>query len=226
MKDLIAACSWSSGKDSCLALYNALKQGVRVKYLFNFISAEYQRVSFHGARKELVNLQSESIGIPLIQRETTRENYEEVFKNTLREIKEKGVNKIVRGDIFLLDLKDWVQNMCDGQDMGVISPIWNKPALKLLNEFIGYGFKAVITSCQANKLNEEWIGRIIDEAFIKDIQAIEGVDPCGENGEFHSFVFDGPIFNKKIEILKTEKVFREGYWFLDLQEYNLKSKEK
>ena len=224
MSDLICACSWSSGKDSCLALYKALLQGYKIKYLFNFISAEYKRVSFHGAKAELVNLQSPALGIPLFQRETTRDNYEQIFKKTLQELKQQNINQIVRGDIHLIDLQDWVTNICTSEGLNVISPLWQKPTEVLLSEFINTGFKAVVTSLQANKLNQKWTGQIIDERFTDHLKSIGDVDLCGENGEYHTFVFDGPIFNQRIAIQKTDKVFREGYWFLDIQDYKLEPK--
>jgi diphthine-ammonia ligase len=226
MLEQTAACSWSSGKDSCLALYKALQQDYQVKYLFNFISKEYGRVSFHGTKDNLVHLQSEAIGIPLIQKETTRDNYEEVFLQTLRDIKQKeGVSQIVRGDIYLQDLSDWVKNQCDKAGLELISPIWHEPTEVLLGEFISSGFKAVLTCAQADKLGKEWVGRLIDRDFLDEIKKVPGVDICGEKGEYHSFVFDGPIFGKKINITKTEKVFINGFWFLDIQEYSLKPKE-
>ena len=226
MQDKVAACSWSSGKDSCLALYRAIQAGYQVKYLMNFISKEFKRVAFHGAPAKLVDFQSEALGIPLLQRETSKDNYEEVFRNTLRELKTKNIHQLVRGDIHLQDLQDWVENVCSGEGVNVISPIWHNPTEELLKEFVTLGFKSVLTSTQAEKLNESWIGRTIDEEFIEDMKRIKGVDICGENGEFHSFVYDGPIFSKRINITKTGKVLINGYWFLDIQEYQLTSKEK
>ena len=224
MQEKIAACSWSSGKDSCLALYRAIQSGGKIKYLMNFISREYQRVAFHGAPAELVDFQSQALGIPLLQRETTKDNYEEVFRKTLRELKKNGICQLVRGDIFLIDLRDWVEDVCASEGMGVISPIWGDSSEDLLREFVGIGFKSVLTSAQAEKLNKDWVGRTIDEKFIEDLKSVPGVDLCGENGEFHSFVYDGPIFKKHIDITKTDKVLINGYWFLDIQEYKLKDK--
>jgi diphthine-ammonia ligase len=226
LENLTAACSWSSGKDSCLALYRAMQSGVEIKYLMNFISREYQRVSFHGAPAKLVHFQSQALGIPLIQRETTKDNYEEIFRKTLAELKERNIHQLVRGDIFLLDLRDWVENICASEGMSVISPIWGIQGEILLREFVNLGFKAVLTSTQAEKLNKDWVGRIIDDKFIEDLKAVPNVDLCGENGEFHSFVYDGPIFRKRIDITKTDKVLINGYWFLDIQKYKLAGKEK
>lgn len=224
MQEKVAACSWSSGKDSCLALYRAMRSGFKVSCLMNFISQEYQRVAFHGAPARLVDFQSEALGIPLLQRETTKDNYEAVFRKTLSELKKMGIHQLVRGDIFLIDLRDWVEDICSGEGIGVISPIWGNPSEDLLREFVGLGFKSVLTSVQAEKLNQSWVGRTIDEKFIEDLKSVPNVDLCGENGEFHSFVYDGPIFSKRIDITKTDKVLINGYWFLDIQEYKLKDK--
>jgi len=224
LSDLVAACSWSSGKDSCLALYRAIRSGFQIKYLVNFISHEYQRVAFHGAPAELVDFQSQALGIPLLQRETTKDNYEAVFRKTLVELKKRNIHQLVRGDIFLLDLRDWVENICASEGIGVISPIWGNPGEDLLREFVSLGFKAVLTSAQAEKLNENWVGRAIDEKFIEDLKSVPNVDLCGENGEFHTFVYDGPIFNRRINITKTDKVLINGFWFLDIQEYKFNDK--
>ncbi|RJP28833.1 MAG: diphthine--ammonia ligase [Candidatus Omnitrophota bacterium] len=220
------ACSWSSGKDSCLSLFKAQQQGYKVDYLFNFISEEYRRVTFHGAKAELVKLQADSLGVELVQKTTNERNYEEVFRNTLSELKSYGVGQIIRGDIYLQDLKDWVQNMCQAQDLGVISPIWHQDTKSVLNELVDFGFKAIVTSAQAKKLQKDWIGRVIDKQFIADIEKISDVDICGEMGEFHSFVFDGPNFKNRIEITKTDKLFIKEYWFLDIQEYKIIEKEQ
>lgn len=225
MQENIAACSWSSGKDSCLALYRAIKSGVAVKCLMNFISREYQRVSFHGAPAELVQLQAQALDIALLQRETTKDNYEKVFRQTLSELKTMGIRRLVRGDIFLIDLRDWVEDVCSQEEMSVVSPIWGRPPEELLREFIGLGFKSIITSADAKKLNNSWIGRTIDEKFIQDLKAVSGVDLCGENGEYHSFVYDGPLFKKRIELTRTDKVQIGGYHFLDIQKYKIVDKE-
>ncbi len=224
MQEKVAACSWSSGKDSCLALYRAMRSGFKVSCLMNFISREYQRVAFHGAPARLVNFQSEALGIPLLQKETMKDNYEAVFRKTLSELKKMGIHQLVRGDIFLIDLRDWVEDICSSEGIGVISPIWENPSEDLLREFVGLGFKSVLTSAQAEKLNQSWVGRTIDEKFIEDLKSVPNVDLCGENGEFHSFVYDGPIFSKRIDITKTNKVLINGYWFLDIQEYKLRDK--
>ncbi|MBM3254978.1 MAG: diphthine--ammonia ligase [Candidatus Omnitrophica bacterium] len=224
MKQGRTACFWSSGKDSCISLYKALAAGEEISYLLNFISQEYRRVSFHGAQAEIVRGQADSIGIPLLQRETTMDNYEAVFLQAMEELKEMGVSSIVRGDIYLQDLRDWVEEKCASRGMKVISPIWHLPAEKLIHEFVDCGFKAVITSADAAKLDRSFTGRAIDKSCIADLKAIAGVDICGEKGEYHSFVFDGPIFKRYIEILESETILMKGYWFLNIKRYAIRAK--
>ncbi|MCM8758040.1 MAG: diphthine--ammonia ligase [Candidatus Omnitrophica bacterium] len=226
MADRVAACSWSSGKDSCLALYRVMQNGYRIAYIFNFISHEYGRVSFHGTKSDLVQLQSEALGIPLIQKETTKDTYEDVFRKTLQELKRMNINQIIRGDIYLQDLQKWVENICNSEGFKVISPLWGESTPRLLNNFVNLGFKAIVTSIQADKLDESWLGRTIDKNFIKDLQTIKDVDICGEKGEYHTFVYDGPIFNKRINIKKTKKLLINNFWFLDIQEYSFEKKER
>lgn len=228
MSNLIAACSWSSGKDSCFACYKALQQGYSVAYLMNFISQEYERVSFHGVVKDLVKMQSESIGIPLLQKQVPPpryEKYEQTFRETLGFLKLKGIKILVAGDIFLLDCRNWVENICQQEGFKVVEPLWQISSKEILSDFVKAGFKAIVTATQAKLLNQDWIGRIIDENFIQDLEKIKGIDLCGENGEYHTFVFDGPIFKKHIEILETDKIKREDYWFLDIKKYKLSKRE-
>lgn len=226
MSELRAACSWSSGKDSCLACYKAIRGGYKIDYLMNFISQEFKRVSFHGVESELVQLQAQAMGIPLLQREVIKAEgaYEKVFRESLRFLKVDGVKSIIAGDIFLLDVQNWVERICKEEGLEAVEPLWEIPSREVLTEFINAGFKAIVTATRAELLNENWIGRVIDEKFMEDLAKIEGADLCGENGEYHTFVFDGPNFEKRIEIRKTEKVLRNNHWFLDIQEYILEPK--
>lgn len=218
--------SWSGGKDSCFACYKAMQQGYEVKYLLNFITREYKRCCFHGTEAKLLKLQAEAVGIELVQKEVTAdmEEYEKEFKEAVSELKAKGIKKMVFGDIFLLDQINWVERVC--KDLGIepIEPLWNIPPEKVAQEFIDIGFKTIIVSCQAEKLPREFIGKSFDWDLIEELKK-RGVCPCGENGEFHTFVVDGPMFKKRIEITKSQTILKEGfwkYWFLDIQDYVLK----
>jgi diphthine-ammonia ligase len=219
MQKVIA--TWSGGKDSCFAAYKAIQQGYEIEYIANTISKEYKRVRFHGLSAEIIKKQSEAIGIPLLQQETTPENYEEEFKANLQKGLSKDIAGIVFGDIHLKDCFAWANKVSTSLGVKVIEPLWNMPQEQILKDFIKAGFEAVIVSTQANILGKEWIGRRIDSQFLEDIKALKNVDICGENGEYHTLVLDGPIFKMRLEIEKSEPILREGYWFLDIQKYQV-----
>ncbi len=223
MDNLAVVSSWSGGKDSCLACYRAMQQGYKVKYLVNFISRESQRGCFHGIEQKLLQLQAELIGIPLVQKEVTADmkEYEKEFKAAVSELKDTGIEGMVFGDIYLDEHKDWVERVC--QDIGItsIEPLWNNSPAVLLEEFISLGFKAIVVSAQADKFSQDFVGREVNKELLQELQA-RNICPCGENGEFHTLVVDGPIFKRKIEILESEPVLKEGfwkYWFLDIKKY-------
>ena len=223
MDNLAVISSWSGGKDSCLACYKAIQQGYRVDYLLNFISREHKRCCFHGIDAALVKLQAELIGIPLVQKEVTADmqKYEEEFKEAVVALKEEGINKMVFGDIFLLDRINWVQRVCKEIDITPIVPLWNTKPEHIIEEFIDCGFKALVVSCQADKFSDDFIGRSIEKDMIMELNA-KNICPCGENGEFHTLVIDGPLFKRGIKILESEVVLKEGFWkyrFLDIKKY-------
>jgi len=224
MDHLEAISAWSGGKDSCLACYKAIKKGIDIKYLLNFISRESKRGCFHGIESSLLQLQAKLIGIPLVQKETTADmkKYEEEFKEAVNALKSDKIKNMVFGDIFLLDHMNWVERVCNDLKITAIEPLWNNKPDDIVNEFIDLGFKAIVVSCQAEKLGKEFIGRQIDRPLIKEFKE-RGVCPCGENGEFHTLVVDGPIFKRRIEILESEPILKEGFWqhwFLDIKKYN------
>jgi uncharacterized protein (TIGR00290 family) len=200
MNNLIVASSWSGGKDSCLACYKTIKQGYNVKYLLNFISREFRRCCFHGIEAELIQLQAELMGIPLIQKEVTADmqEYEKEFKAAVSELKD--IKAMVFGDIYLEEHLNWVKRVCRDLDISAIEPLWNSSPMDLIEEFIDLGFKAIVVSCQADKFGKDFVGKYIDKDLLAELKA-KNICPCGENGEFHTLVVDGPIFKKRIEIL-------------------------
>ena len=229
MNNLMTISSWSGGKDSCLACYKAIKNGQPVEYLLNFISRESKRGCFHGIESKLLNLQAEAIGIPLIQREVSPDikKYEEEFKQAVSELKIKGAKRMVFGDIYLEEHKSWVERVCREVKIEPLEPLWGIPPEEIAMDFISRGFKAVIVSCKAASLGEKFIGSYFDNNFLEKLKE-RNICPCGENGEFHTFVIDGPIFNKKIEITESQAIFKKGFWehwFLDIKNYQLKEKE-
>jgi uncharacterized protein (TIGR00290 family) len=218
--------SWSGGKDSCLACYEAMKSGFRVKYLLNFISKKYKRCSFHGIEARLLKLQAKLIGIPLMQKEVSPDmkKYEEEFKEAVSKLKTKGFKRMVFGDIYLEEHKDWVERVCRELDIEPLEPLWGISADRIIEDFINLGFKAIIVSCKADLFAKDFVGKVIDKDFLKELKK-RNICPCGENGEFHTFVIDGPIFKKRIEIIDSQAVLKKGfweYWFLDIKRYQVK----
>ena len=224
MDNQLAIASWSGGKDSCFAYYKARQAGYDVKYLLNFISRESRRGCFHGIESGLLQLQAKLVGVPIAQKETTADmqKYEEEFKEAVSELKVEGINTMVFGDIYLDEHKDWVERVCAEIGIKPLEPLWNNPPLKVMQEFIEAGFKAMVVSAQADKFNSDFVGRIVDKELIDELNARK-ICPCGENGEFHTLVIDGPIFKRGIRILESEPILKEGFWkhwFLDIKKYN------
>jgi len=225
MNGVVVASSWSGGKDSCLALYKALQQGYQVKYLLHFISKESKRSCFHGIESRFMRMQADSLGITLIQKEVTADmaEYEKEFKAAVTELKKDGIKGLVCGDIYLLEHQNWIERVCRELKVDAIEPLWERPTEGIIDEFVGLGFEAVIVSAKADLFGEDFIGRRIDQNFIAGIDNLKkkNICPCGENGEFHSFVVDGPIFKESIQITKSKPVLKDGFWrhwFLDIQE--------
>jgi len=220
--------SWSGGKDSCLALFKAIQQGYEISVLLNFISEEYKRCCFHGISNELMNLQSEAIQIPIVQKSVPADmkGYETQFKIAVNELKKKKIQGMIFGDIYLREHISWVDRVCNDMDISPIEPLWGLSAEKVIKEFVDTGFKAIVISAKADLFEEDFLGREINYDLIKEIKK-KNICCCGENGEFHTFVYDGPIFKKKIIINETEKILKEGFWnhwFLDIKKYKIEQK--
>ncbi len=206
-----AVFNWSGGKDSALALYHLLKQSqFEVTSLLTTINSKYNRISMHGVRKELLQAQSEAIGIPvmeiLLPEMPSMTDYDNVMKKSMLELKESGIEHSIFGDIFLEDLKKYREEKLKEVGLNAIFPLWKRDTSELIREFIDLGFKTIVV-CANSQLGEGFTGRIIDNDFLKDLP--KGVDPCGENGEFHTFVFDGPIFKTPVKFEVGEKVSRD-----------------
>lgn len=213
------ASSWSGGKDSCFACYKAKEDGYEIKYLVNFVSEEYNRVSFHGTSAGVVKTQGDMVGIPIFQKLVNRTNYEEKFKEAMREIKDKGIEGVVFGDIDLEEHKAWVEKACSDVGLIAIEPLWQKRQKDILNEFVEKGFQAVMSSVNSKFFDESWAGRIIDKDCIHDFERMEkekGLTVCGELGEYHTLVVNGPLFKNRLNVTKGIKVFRDGFWFQDM----------
>jgi uncharacterized protein (TIGR00290 family) len=204
-----AIFNWSSGKDSALALYKTLQEGkFEVTSLLTSINKEFQRISMHGVHVSLLEKQAESLGFPLIKmelpKEPTMEEYREIMGKTMNEIKSQGVTHSIFGDIFLEDLRKYREDQLKTIGMEGVFPLWKIDTTNLIHEFLNLGFKTIVTCVNETYLDKSFAGRIIDKDFIKDLP--ENVDPCGENGEFHTFTFDGPIFKNPVQFEVGETV--------------------
>jgi uncharacterized protein (TIGR00290 family) len=212
--------AWSGGKDSAMALHALLGSGrYEVVSLLTTVSKQYERISHHGVRVELLEQQAAAIGVCLHklylhQATCSIEDYEAVMKKAMLEYKEKNVLTVAFGDIFLQDLREYRQRNLAKLGMKAIFPIWGRDTTELIQTFIALGFKAYLTCVDSEKLGEEFAGRPIDTDLIRDLP--DGVDPCGENGEFHSYVYDGPIFQRPVKVSAGEVVLRDVRYFADL----------
>lgn len=222
-----AYLNWSSGKDSALALYYLLQeQRYDVQHLLTSINTHHDRVSMHGLRRELLQMQIEAIGIPSSTMELpefpSNEIYERLLNEQVRNLYDNGFRFAAFGDIFLEDLRKYREQQLNAVGIKCLFPIWKRNTKELINEFLRLGFKAITVCVNGALLDKSFAGRIIDSKFVEQLP--EGVDPCGENGEFHTFCFDGPIFSKPINFTVGESVPREyrerdlihRFWFCDL----------
>jgi len=212
--------SWSGGKDSCLALYKVQQsKEYQVAALLTTITEDYDRISMHGVRRALLDQQVAALDLPLepvlIGKGATNEEYETKFIAACAGYTEKGIDSIIFGDLFLEDIKRYRDQFLARHNLRAIYPVWLRNTTEFINEFIELGFKAVVTCVDAKLLGSEFAGRTIDEAFVSSLPS--RVDPCGENGEFHTFVFDGPNFKQPIRFYQGDIVQRDGFWFCDLQ---------
>ena len=213
--------SWSGGKDSCLACWRALRAGSDVRWLVNFTSETYGRVRFHGVTAELLALQAEATGIELLQKPTrdTMDGYECGFREGVTALRERGMTRMIFGDIHLDEHRAWVERVCGELGVTAVEPLWGDHPVELLREFVDEGFRALVVSAMGAHFGPELLGREIDHALIDELVARGDIDPCGENGEYHTFVFDGPVFERPVEVLETRPVRRNGHWFLDIRDY-------
>jgi uncharacterized protein (TIGR00290 family) len=212
---------WSGGKDSAMALHVLRQQSdVHVAALLTTVTEGYERISMHGVRRTLLVRQAEAVGLPLqevrIPSQCVNPVYEARMREALLSQKEDCVRQVAFGDIFLQDLREYRERNLALVGMTAVFPIWRRDTWELAREFCELGFRAVAVCIDSKKLGREFAGRELDELFFRDLP--EGVDPCGENGEFHTFVYEGPIFSQAIGVERGEVVERDGFHFCDLKE--------
>ena len=210
---------WSGGKDSAMALHTLLQQKhFDIVALLSTITGGYDRVAMHGVRRELLKRQAESIGLPLhevfIPRECINSVYEARMEEALRLFHNQGVRKVAFGDIFLEDLRAYREKNLERIGMTALFPIWKRSTRELIQFFHAQHFRAIAACVDSKVLDPSFAGRELDESFFRDLPP--NADPCGENGEFHTFVFDGPVFQSPIPVRTGEIVNRGGFVFCDL----------
>jgi uncharacterized protein (TIGR00290 family) len=175
----------------------------------------------------VLQVQSEAIGIPLVQRLTSRGTYEAVFKETIRDLKREGVKGGVFGDIDFNEHRQWIERICRDTDITPYLPLWEEKQDKIMRDFVKLGFESVVVAAKSEFFGEDILGRKVDAGFIRQLEEMKKTDDitlCGEAGEYHTIVIDGPLFQKRVEIIAADKVLRDGIWFLDILEARLKDK--
>jgi len=212
--------SWSGGKDSALALHELKEsEDYEVCALLATLTADYDRISMHGVRRVLVERQADLVGLPLekvfISKDAGTEEYESQMRRLLEEYASRGVGSSIFGDVFLEDVRKYREQNLSKIGMKAVFPLWKRDTSELARAFIDLGFKAVITCIDSNVLGKTFVGRMFDAEFLCALP--DRVDPCGENGEFHSFVYDGPIFRRPVPHTLGEIVLRDNrFYYCDL----------
>jgi len=211
--------SWSGGKDSSLAHYYIKEtKAYEIVALLTTITDGYDRVSMHGVRRTLLEQQAESLGLPLqkvyIPKDSTDKEYESRMKKVLLGYQDENINSVGFGDIFLEDVRKYREEKLAKIGMGAIFPLWKRDTGELIRNFINLRFKAMVTCVDSKILDSSFAGKLINDDFVSSLPP--HIDPNGENGEFHSFVFDGPIFKQKINVSTGEVVLRDSFYFCDL----------
>jgi len=215
-----AILSWSGGKDCCYALHLLNKnKSKRIKLLMTTLTSNYKRISMHGVREALLDRQVEALGIKLkkilLPPFPQNEAYEEAMRQAMIELKAQNFTKVLFADLFLKDIKSYRIKTISGSGINAAFPIWGMNTRRLAQDFINAGYKAVITCIDKRKLDKSFTGRQFDQSFLEDLP--ENTDPCGEYGEFHTFVYDGPVFQNEVKFNTREIVLKDQhFYFCDL----------
>lgn len=219
--------NWSGGKDSGMALYRMLQEKkYHIESLLTTVTKPFRRISMHGVRESLLEQQAAAVDIPLqkvfLTEHSSMEEYEYEMKKVMDACIDLGITHSIFGDIFLEDLRDHREKQLSKAGIKGVYPLWKQDTTRLAEEFIDAGFKCIVVCVDERYLNQSFLGRSFNTGFLADIP--ENVNPCGENGEFHTFVYDGPVFNQPVPFSKGEVTYRKydgssfntGFWYLDL----------
>jgi uncharacterized protein (TIGR00290 family) len=213
---MIYALSWSGGKDAMLALDRAVRQGLDFRYLFNIYEGVSNLVRFHGVRKDLIQAQAKALGRELVQDHTHPEDYPAVLDRILERLRARGVGGIAFGNIHLADIREWYEERTLGRGFVHQEPLWGTGTGAVLDELVARGYRALIVSVNLELGRPEWLGRELDQELVAELKATPEIDLAGERGEYHSFVYDGPLFRQPVEFTPGTVFEREGHRFLDL----------
>jgi uncharacterized protein (TIGR00290 family) len=214
--------SWSGGKDSAMAFMELARDPrYRIASLLTTVTSGYERISMHGVRISLLEEQANSLGVPLLKvtipEGSSNEQYESAMRSVLTRVQVNGVKTVAFGDLFLEDIRRYREERLSQVGMKAVFPIWKRDTCEVANSFLKVGFKAILVCVDSKFLDRSFVGRAFDESLLADLPP--GVDPCGENGEFHTFVHAGPIFNRPIRVKSGEVVLRENrFWYCDILE--------
>ena len=202
-----AFCSWSGGKDSCLALKRANESGYEVTHLLTIFDETGTRSRSHSVSLDVMRAQSDALGLELITPSASWQSYETVFIEELKRLKTQNFEAAIFGDIDLQAHREWEEKVCAAAEIEAVLPLWNENRLDLVDEFLAEGFRSVVVCVNEKFLSRDFCGRVFDEQFVRDLPA--GVDACGENGEFHTFVFDGKLFKNPVPY-KIDEIYRHA----------------
>jgi diphthine-ammonia ligase len=216
-------CSWSGGKESCLACYQAMQEGHEVTSLLTVVTTTGNYTRSHRLSAELLMAQSQAVGIPLYQRRASWNTYEREFTRALTSLKRKDIEGGIFGDLALDEHREWVERVCTKAGIVPLLPLWGMERKNLLRAFMTAGFEAIVVAVRNDIMDDHWLGRQIDEDFVAQMEK-RGIDVCGENGEYHTLVIDGPIFKRRIALGETKMSRRGTMTFLQVLGYSLADK--
>jgi diphthine-ammonia ligase len=218
--------SWSGGKDCCLALYRAKARGMEIHYLANMVTEDGQRSCSHGISAAVIKKQAGALGIPIMQRPTTSDTYRDIFVKMIKDFKREGIEGGVFGDIDFSPHREWIEKICAEAGITPHLLLWQESQQKLMEEFIDAGFQAVVVAVKAGLIAKDALGRTVDRKFLAYLAGLDkGITPCGEAGEYHTLVIDGPLFQKRLQITESEKVTRGDHHFLEILKMETKPKQ-
>lgn len=209
--------SWSGGKDSCLALFKAIEMGYNPVKLFTMFGTE-KISSSHRLDENIIKLQADSIGIEYLIGKSDFDEYEKVFVSNLKSFKEQGIDYGIFGDIDLDEHRQWEERVCKSAGMEAILPLWKRDRKEIVKEFISLGFKAKIVVINTSMIDIKFLGKDLSLSLIEEIEKA-GADPCGENGEYHTLVYDGPIFKKPVDIKYDYEIIPVGETWAQIKVY-------